>query len=288
LGLVALIIIGTGSAIASADQLPVDEQWPQWRGPLGTGVAPSADPPLRWSETEHVQWKSELPGRGHSTPIVWGNRVFVTAAEPIGAPFAPRFSIAPGTHDGVPVTHSHRFWVLALDRESGQIVWRRSVRTSVPHEGGHITGSLASNSAVTDGERVYAFFGSYGLYALDLEGAVQWQADFGLMQSKHGHGEGSSPLLVDELIVVNWDHEGESFLVALDKRTGAQRWKVPRPEETSWASPILVDVQGKRQIVVSGTSRIRAYNPDDGREIWQCGGLSSNVVATPVAGDGIV
>jgi outer membrane protein assembly factor BamB len=265
-----------------------DEDWPQWRGPLGTGAAPNADPPIEWSESKNVRWKVALPGKGHSTPIVWKDRIFLTAAVPFGEVLPPKYSTAPGTHDGVPVTQQHEFVVLAVNRRDGKLLWQRAVHTKLPHEGGHYTGSLASNSAVTDGEHIFAFFGSHGLYCLDMNGEVKWQKQFGEMQSKHGHGESASPMLYGETLFVNWDHDGPCFVAAFDKRTGHQRWKVDRNEETSWSSPIIVENDGKPMLIVAGTNRVRAYDPATGKVIWECGGLSSNIVSTPVAADGML
>lgn len=262
--------------------------WGQWRGPAGTGAADEANPPVEWSESKNVRWKVALDGRGHSTPIVWEDRVFLTSAVPIGEKLPPRFSTAPGTHDGVPVTQRHQFKVVALSRSTGKILWQRTLREQVPHEGGHYTGSLASNSPVTDGEHLIAFFGTHGLYCLDLDGKLLWHADLGMMQSLHGHGEASSPVLWRDTLIVNWDHEGQSFVVAFDKRSGRQLWKVMRDEVTSWATPIVVEHNGQAQLIVSGTQRIRAYELESGRVLWECGGLSSNIVASPVAGHGMV
>lgn len=256
--------------------------WPQWRGPLANGVAPGANPPTEWSEQKNIRWKVALPGRGHSSPIIQGERVYVTAAAPVGEARQPVFDSAPGVHDSIPVTHRHEYLVLALERKSGRIVWRKVVREEWPHEGGHTTGSPASNSPVTDGEFVYAFFGSRGLYCLDTEGRIRWQLDLGKMQTLHAHGEGSSPVLHGDRLIVNWDHEGESFLHAFDKRTGKQLWKVARDEKTSWSTPLLVNVAGKTQVVVSATRRVRGYEVETGKLLWECDGLTENVVASPV------
>ncbi len=256
--------------------------WPQWRGPLANGVAPGANPPTEWSEQKNIRWKVALPGKGHSSPIVQGERVYVTAAAPVGEARQPVFDSAPGVHDSIPVTHRHEYLVLALERKSGRIVWRKVVREEWPHEGGHTTGSPASNSPVTDGEFVYAFFGSRGLYCLDTEGRIRWQLDLGKMQTLHAHGEGSSPVLHGDRLIVNWDHEGESFLHAFDKRTGKQLWKVARDEKTSWSTPLLVNVAGKTQVVVSATRRVRGYEVETGKLLWECDGLTENVVASPV------
>ncbi len=265
-----------------------DHYWPQWRGPLGTGVAPHANPPVKWSEVENIRWKVALPGTGHATPIVWGDRVLITAAVPYGDPMEPRYDSAHGAHDSVPVTQRHRFIVLAVSRREGKILWQRTLHTGVPHEGGHYSGTFASHSPVTDGEHVFAFFGSRGIYALDLNGELQWKADLGEMQTKHAHGEGSSPALHGDTLIINWDHEGQSFVIAFDKRTGEERWRVGRDEVTSWATPIVVEHGGTRQLVVSGTNRVRGYDLATGGVIWECGGLSANVVASPVSADGMV
>lgn len=263
--------------------------WPQWRGPRGTGVADNdADPPISWSVDKNIRWRTMLPGKGHSTPIVSGERIFLTTAVPIGEALTPKYSTAPGTHDGVPVTHRHEFVVLAVNRADGKILWQRTVNQKVPHEGGHYTGSLASNSAATDGELVFAFFGTHGLHCLTVGGEIKWSKEFGVMQTKHGHGESASPVLHGNTLVINWDHDAQSFLVALDKRTGKQLWKVDRDEETSWASPIVYEHEGQPQLIVAGTNRVRGYDLTDGRVIWECGGMASNIVATPVAADGMV
>ncbi len=275
-------------AAGDEDSDVAKHHWPQWRGPLGTGVAPDANPPVQWSETKNIRWKTALPGLGHSTPIVWGDRIFLTTAVPFGDALDPRYSNAPGAHDNAPVTHRHKFVVLALDRRHGKILWQKTMREQLPHEGAHYTGSLASASPVTDGKHLFAFFGSYGLYCLDFDGQMQWEADLGTMHSKHGHGEGASPALHGETLIAAWDHEGPSFLFALDKRTGKQRWKVARNEVTSWATPIVVEHRGKPQVVISGTHRTRGYDLATGRVIWECAGLSANIVASPVAADGMI
>jgi outer membrane protein assembly factor BamB len=219
--------------------------WPQWRGPLASGVAPQANPPIEWSERKNVRWKVALPGKGHSSPVVFGDVIYLLAAAPVGAAQTPVHDSAPGVHDSVPVTHRHEYLVLALSRKDGRILWKKVVREEWPHEGGHDTGSPASNSPVTDGEFIYAFFGSRGLYCLDTNGAVKWQANLGKMQTLHSHGEGSSPVLHGNTLIVNWDHEGDSFLSAFEKRTGRQLWRTPRDEKTSWSTPLMVEHDGK-------------------------------------------
>lgn len=283
---IACLFCAAGPENRIRSEAPRD--WPQWRGPLGTGVAPDAQPPLEWGETQHIRWKTALPGKGHSTPIVWGERLYLTTAIPYGEPGKARLPNRPGAHDNLASTFHHEFVVLAVNRKDGKILWQQTVHRELPHEAGHVTASLASASPVTDGERVFASFGSRGIYCLDTNGNLLWKKSLGEMHTKHGHGEGSSPALFGETLIVNWDHEEQSFLVALDKRTGAQRWRVARAEDTSWATPIVVEHGGKAQVVVPGTNRLRGYDLDTGVVIWECGGLSSNIVASPVAANGVV
>lgn len=272
-----------------ADELAADQNWPEWRGPLSTGVAPHGNPPTEWNENKNVRWKIPLPGKGHSTPIIWGDRIFVTTAIPFGEKFEPKPDTVPGAHDNVLVSQRHQYVVLCLNRGDGQILWRKTVHSNRPHEGGHYTGTLASGSPATDGEHVIAYFGSHGLYCLNAsDGEVVWQKDLGDMQSKHAHGEGASPVLHDDFVVVNWDHELESFIAAFNKRTGKELWRVPRDEVTSWSSPIVYEHNGQPQLIVAGTGRVRGYELTTGKVLWECGGLSHNVVASPVATDGVV
>ena len=263
-------------------------QWGQWRGPLANGVALKAKPPLEWSETKNIRWKTKLPGLGHSSPVVWGNLVFVTTADLTGAK-KPFTGVTPdGAHSNTNPLFDHQFAVIALDRKTGSVAWRRTVATRQPHESTHESATWASNSPVTDGEHVIAFFGSNGLYCLDTGGRLIWKKDFGDMRVKHGHGEGASPVLHGDTVVVNWDHEGASFIVALAKRTGEELWQSSRDEVTSWATPIVVTQNGQAQVVVSGTKRVRGYDLKTGAVIWEAGGLPGNIVASPVGADGMV
>jgi outer membrane protein assembly factor BamB len=216
--------------------------------------------------------------------------VFVTTAIPVGLKLLPRMSGRPGEHDNLPIDSKYQFVVMAVDRHQGTILWKKVVREAVPLEAGHTTGSLATASPVTDGKFVYAYFGAQGVYCLDLQGNLVWERDFGPMHTKHGHGQGASPALYGDSLVVNWDHEDGSFLVVLDKRTGNNLWRRDRQEDTSWSSPIVIvrkDRQGvdRPQIVVCGTNRVCGYDLKSGDVLWQCEGMSSNVVATPVYGN---
>ena len=286
------LLVAFGFTVATAGALgqavnPL-AQWGQWRGPLATGAAPKADPPVEWSETKNIRWKTKLPGLGHSSPVVWGSLVFVTTAEMTGAK-KPFTGVTPdGAHNNMNPLFDHQFAVMAIDRQTGAVVWRRTVATLQPHESTHESATWASNSPVTDGEHVLSFFGSNGLYCLDTGGRLAWSKDLGDMQVKHGHGEGASPALHGETVVVNWDHEGQSFIVALVKRTGEELWRQPRDEVTSWATPIVATHNGQAQVVVSGTRRVRGYDLKTGAVIWEAGGLPGNIVASPVGANGMV
>lgn len=286
-GALALGLLGSATAEDDNDAL---DQWPNFRGPLQTGVAPNADPPVEWAEDKNIRWKTPLPGLGHSSPVVWGDRIFLTAAIPFGDPLPePRLGGRPGEHNNLAISRQQRFVGLAVDRATGKIVWQTTVHEQLPTEGGHETGTYASASPVTDGERVYAFFGSYGLYCLDGEtGEVLWEKQFGEQFTKHGHGEGASPALWGETLAVNWDHEGQSFVAAFDKRSGEPKWRTLRDEGTSWSTPIVVEQAGKPQLIVSATKAVRGYDLEKGEEIWRASGLSANVVASPVSAGGMV
>ena len=260
----------------------------QWRGPLMTGEAPDSNPPTEWSETKNVHWKQELSGLGHSSPVVTSKHVYLTLARETGKPFEPRPDTAPGAHDNKRVSSEFEFVGVAINRTTGKIEWEQVLHSAIPHEGAHISASLASASPVTDGKLVWFFFGSYGLYCLDESGKTIWSKDLGTMNSKHGHGEGASPVLSGDSIAINWDHEGDSFVAAFDKKTGKLLWRKERDEVTSWSSPIVVEHEGKKQLLVAGTNRIRSYDLENGNVIWQCGGMSHNIVATPVHENGMV
>jgi outer membrane protein assembly factor BamB len=277
-GCLALILVSG----AQAEPVPERERyWSQWRGPLATGVAPHADPPLRWSETDNIRWKVPIPGRGSASPVVWGDQVFVLTAIGEGAR-------GEGPRAGVVPQGPVRFVVLSIDRQSGRVLWERTAREEVPHEGTHPDGTWASPSPVTDGEVVLAHFGSRGLYAYDLEGRLLWQKDFGDMKTRLGFGEGSSPALSGDVVVVNWDHEGDSFLAALDRRTGRELWRRDRDEVTSWSTPLVVEAGGSAQVVVSATGRVRGYDLGTGKELWEAGGMTVNSIPSPVYGNGML
>lgn len=288
---VLLCLTSTPASIAE-DDISADRYWPQWRGPLANGVAPHASPPLEWSEEKNVEWKTEIPGKGSASPIVWEDAVYVLTAVPTGEPIEtappPEASQERSRPRGIQPAQPQQFTLLAIRRSDGSIAWQRVLREEVPHEGTHATGTWASNSPITDGLHIYAYFGSRGLYCLDLDGNLVWEKDLGEMQTRRAFGEGSSPALFGDTILVNWDHEGDSFIVALDKRNGEELWRRDRDEITSWSTPLVVEHDGRQQAIVSATDRVRSYDLSNGDVIWEAGGMTVNAIPSPVHLDGLV
>jgi outer membrane protein assembly factor BamB len=313
IGLAVVSICGFTLSLARAE----DSNWPQWRGPLMNGVNPTADPPVTWSETSNIKWKVKIPGQGLATPLVWGDQVFIQTAilvpkakdspdaksdssNPTGNDDAGKSDAAggkpegpprrrPGRGMGAPVpTEPYQFVLLCLDRQTGKTLWQKVAREEVPHEGTQFDNTFASNSPVTDGKCVIAYFGSRGLHCYDMQGNLKWEKDLGRMKTKLSFGEGSSPVLFGNTVVVNWDHEGPGFIAAFDKETGKELWRTPRDEETSWSTPIVVEQSGKTEVVTAATHKIRSYDLVSGKLLWECAGLTTNAIPTPVAGKELV
>lgn len=289
-----IALVAIVATLVSVWQTPAQAQtmladWPLWRGPLETGVAPQGNPPVKWDETTNIKWKIRIPGEGTSTPIILGDQVFIQAAYPAKNPSAGPARADKGAKTIPTPTDAYQFVLMSLDRHTGQTRWQRVVREEVPHEGYRpADGSYASASALTDGQHVFAFFGSRGLACYDLAGNFKWHKHLGQMQTRFGFGEGSTPAIHGNTIVVNWDHEGDDFLVALDKRTGEELWRQPRNEATSWSTPLIVEHDGKPQVVICATSRIRSYDLATGEQVWEHEGLTTNAIPSPVTKDGII
>jgi len=297
------LVVRTASAASS--------HWPQWRGPNGNGLA-SGNPPLEWSEEKNVKWKLDLPGQGHGTPVIWGDQLFVMAAVPTGknvgpAPQAGRRPLqvfaqqdpgqrrerpqrgggqggrGPGGRGGRAPTEEMAYTLFCIDRNDGRQIWSKVARTAVPHEGVQSANTYCSESAVTDGERVYASFNSQGIYCYDMQGELLWQKDIG--QVPVTFGEASSPTLVGDALIVLQDNNRESYLYAFDKKTGKELWKKSRDEGSGWTTPYVLTHDGQIQVVISGSNAIRSYDPKTGELIWQCSGLGSNPVPMIVSDD---
>ena len=275
--------ISTFSEAAPGDEAAVN--WPQWRGPLSTGEAPHANPPLKWSETNNIRWKVAIPGLGHATPVIWGDRIFVLSAVATNAKKkGPRDAMDRISGRG----HKLSYEIRALNRKDGSLLWRRIARVEAPHDGRHETASWASCSPVTDGKHVIASFGSRGFYCYDMDGNLQWEKDFGDLRIRYSWGEGSSPALSGDKLIVSWDHEGGSFLAALDKRTGKELWRTNRNDGTSWTTPLIIEHKRKKQIIAPAIYRSRSYDFETGKELWNTRGMTANPVPSPVSENGIV
>ena len=278
-----VLALAVPSPAAAAETIA---QWPWWRGPLGNGVSPDGDPPVRWSEKENVRFKVPIGGDGLATPVVWGDRIFVLSALTLDR--ADEGARAASDPSGTPLARQ-RFLVTAYDRHDGSVEWQRVAVERVPHEGHHLESGWAAASPATDGQRLYAHFGSAGTYAYTLEGERVWKVDLGDMTTRLGYGEGSSPALRGDTLVVNWDHEGGSFVVALDTRTGAERWRKDRPGElTSWSTPLIVEHEGRVHVIVAAAGRTRGYDLRSGELLWSVSGLGMNVIPTPTYDAGIL
>ena len=312
---ILLLVLGC-VPFAEAQSTDAERYWGQWRGPEATGVARHADPPLTWSETENVAWKVEVPGRGTASPIVWGDKVFLLTAVAVGDPVAlgapevsrrqppdaSRRQAPPERRErragrgrrrgrrGAQEVQAQRFMVIAFDRENGDAVWEREAREALPHEGyQQPNGSYASGSAVTDGERLYAFFGSWGLYAYDLDGELLWEVDLGDRFMRNAFGEGTTPALHGDTLVVTWDHiGGQSFVAALDARSGEERWRSNRDEIDTWATPLVVEHDGRAQVITPAMDQVYSYDLRTGETVWRSRGTTMNAIPSPVHAGGIV
>jgi outer membrane protein assembly factor BamB len=276
--------------VACADEIDPAQQWPQWRGPQQNGASTTAQPPLKWDANTNIAWKTPLEGRGSATPIVWGDQIFVTTAIDTGKKAAPKDIPRPGSREkrtAAPDTW-HRFVVLAVDRKTGKIRWEKTCAEKVPHEGHHTTHSYAAGSPVTDGERLIVSFGSFGIYCLDLSGKLLWERQLGRQETRLGWGEAVTPALHRGRLYVTWDHEGESFLTALDAASGETLWKVPRDEPSSWATPLVLEHEGQTQVITPGTNRVRSYDAKTGEALWHHEGLTINCIPSPLAHNGTV
>jgi outer membrane protein assembly factor BamB len=294
----AICLVASTAALGAADDDDADgaARWPQFRGPGGRGIAAGASMPLHWSATENVLWKLELPGRGHSSPVVWDDLVFVTTAiegEVVPGARAPyhfrkgRDFVHP---DSVGADRRHRLEVLAIDARTGTPRWSRTAHDGLVFDARHREGSYASPTPATDGNALYAYFGSEGVHAYDFTGAPLWSRDVGDIKT-FGMGVGTSPVLWNDLLIVQADADdgSDSFLIALDKRTGREVWKASRrPVQASWTTPLLVDDgAGSSQLLANGWEIVAGYDPATGRELWRAPGLESNAVQMPLAADGV-
>lgn len=287
-----LLVLGLlASCLAAGSSLSAD--WPQFRGPDNNGVATDANLPSEWSATKNLVWKASIPGVGWSCPIVVGDKVFVTTAitekqqKPKGGfglgggggggpgGYGPGKKAAPDV--------DYQWKVLCLDRSNGKILWEETAREGKPKNHIHASNTYATETPVSDGERVYAYFGMNGLFCFDMNGKQLWKKDFGSFSMMFGHGTASSPILFNGKLYIQCDNEDKSFLTALDAKTGNEVWKVSRTERTDWCTPIVWKTRNRTDIVTGGSQKVQGYDPDNGKVVWEMTVGGGQCEASPVA-----
>lgn len=297
-GLTARFGVVSLALLAIRAELDAAENWTQFRGPTGNGVARDCAPPTEWGPERNLRWKTKIPGVGWSQPIVWENRVFLTTAvsdeqakpspENNGPGFGG-FSFGGGSADQVsggqfgfePPDATFRWQVLCIDVEHGQLLWEQTAREGRPTFHIHPNNTYASETPVTDGERVIAHFGMTGVYCYDLAGQPVWAKELAAYPTQFGWGTGSSPVLWEDRVLLQCDNDQESFLVALDKRTGDELWRIARDEKSNWSTPYLWTNRLRTELVTAGGAKMRSYDPRSGELLWEMKGQGRTSI-TPV------
>ncbi len=280
----ALAIVSSVLAVA---QVQAQSQWAQFRGPGSRGTAGQAMHPEQWSATENVAWKRDIPGRGWSSPVVWGERIFLTTVINSGTAEEAKKGLYFGGNRPTPPETEHQWFVLCLDLASGDILWQRMVHEGKPQSAIHVKSSFASETPVTDGERVYCCFGGVGIFCFDFEGNEVWRHRLEPLPTRYGWGMAASPVLHDGIIYYCNDNDQGSYLVALDARSGKEAWTTPRDEKSNWSTPFIWENQQRTEIVTAGTGAVRSYDLN-GQLLWSLKGMSSITIATPYAVDGLL
>jgi outer membrane protein assembly factor BamB len=293
--LFVIAIIAIGALAANAT--PKDNNWAQWRGTDGTGVAPfgATNLPMEWSSDKNLKWKTPLSGSGRSSPIVWGSRIFLTAE--IEGEVVPGAQAVKHVVDGEEFKHPdavgadrhHTLKVICIERHTGKLLWEQTAYQGTVYDDRHRKSSHASPTPATDGRHVFAYFGTEGLYCCDFDGKLIWKASPGQIGT-FGMGTGTSPVLFENLVILQCDEENgeKSFIVAYDKKTGKEVWKTPRKVQASWTTPLLVRTPQRAELVTSGNELIISYDPMTGKELWRTRGHASNAIASPLTGHGMV
>ncbi|MBA3440144.1 MAG: PQQ-binding-like beta-propeller repeat protein [Pyrinomonadaceae bacterium] len=272
-----------------------ESNWPQWRGPESQGISLEKNLPVEWNATKNIKWKTPITGRGHSSPIVWGKKIFLTTSiegPVIPGAKAPKHIIGNEEFvhpDWAGSDRSYTFKVICLDSETGKMLWDKTAYEGRVYDHRHRKNTYASPTPATDGRFVYTFFGSEGLYCYDFNGRLIWKTSLGGIPQL-GMGPGTSPVLFDNLVIVTCDQEsGEgSFIAAVDTRSGREVWRVPRKTRASWATPVLVRTARRTELIVSGAETVISYDPATGKEWWRSTGVESHAIPTPFVGHSMV
>ncbi len=295
--LTAALIALTATAVLSLET----DNWPSFRGADALAVADDDERlPTTWSTTENVVWKTAVDGLGWSSPVIWGDRIFVTSVASDGEIEEPRMGLyfpygspesggAP-TKEGVLKERDpdlHHWIVYALDFESGDVLWKTEVHSEAPQFDRHLKNTYASETPVTDGKRVYAYFGNVGIFALDMQGELVWEKRFEAQSTRLGWGTAASPVLHEDMVFVVNDNDQQSFITALDTATGEEKWRVDREEGTNWATPFVWTNPQRTEVITAGTDQVRAYDLE-GNEIWHFGGLNSISIPQPFSQHGLL
>lgn len=270
-----------------AATLAAADNWPQFRGPQSMGAVED-DPklPERWSSAENVVWKVDVPGAGWSSPVAWGDRIFLTTVVSTASKEPPKKGLYFGGERPAPADE-HRWLVYCFDFKTGRVLWEREVHRGKPAQSRHLKNTYASETPATDGERVYAYFGNLGLFVFDMNGKPVWNKPVEPVNTVYGWGTAASPVLHGGRVYLVNDNESKSWLAAFDKKTGKEIWRVEREEGSNWATPFLWESGRRTEIVTNGRKKVRSYDLD-GKLLWELGGMSSIVIPTPFARDGLL
>ncbi len=281
----ALLLVLAFSPGAPADPSPAN--WPQFRGPLAAGSSMEKALPLRWDREENAVWKAPVPGSGWSSPVVWGRRIFLTSVVAEGKGEEPRKGLYLGGERPRPPEAVHRWIVLCVDLETGRILWERETHKGAPESPRHLKNTYASETPVTDGERVYAYFGNVGLFAYDMEGKSLWSQKLGSFRTRNGWGTASSPVLHEKRLYIQNDNEDRSYLLAFDAKGGQEIWRRLRDEKSNWSTPFIWENEKRSELVTTGSGAVRSYDLD-GKLLWELKGMSSITIPTPTAAFGLL
>lgn len=277
LAMLLLLLCQAGGLSAKASG---DADWPQFRGPGARGFSTNAGLPDRWSATENVAWKTDLPGRSWSSPIVWGDRVFVTAVESLGESEAPKKGLYLGGNRPEPPKTEHQWKVLCLALATGKVQWEKTVHSGAPESSIHLKNSYGAETPVTDGERVYTLFGNVGLFTFTMDGKEVWSRPLEARKTRFGWGTAASPVLHQGRLVMVNDNDEKSELLALDAKTGKELWRVARDEKSNWATPFVWENDKRVELVTPGSRALRSYDLE-GKLLWSLTGMSTIDIPTP-------